>query len=577
MADPGRRFKDEPTEHASGPNQGAQDLADLRSILVGPDRRRVDALEARIDDPEARARDVGDVLPRVLLQHAQDPHFARAMAPPLEKALTASVRRDPKPLADALFPVMGPAIRKAVAAALAGMTDSLNRTLEHSLSWKSIQWRIEARRTGRTFGEVLLVKTLVYRVEQVFLIDRRTGLLLQHVHHGGDIQDADMVSSMLTAIRDFVQDSFKVADTDSLEALKVGDLSVWIEPGPHAVVAAVIRGSAPREYRQRLTEAVESIHLQFADALEQFKGDASTLEDARPVLEGCVDVQFRPEESKRRSGAVRILAGVAAVLVLSAGVVYYRAQARWTSYLSALKSEPGLVVLETSRGWFRHIVGGLRDPLARDPAALVAASGLSADSIDARWAPYYSLDPGFVVRRATSVLRPPTGVTLTVADGVLRANGAAPLAWVTDTVRVAPLVPGVARFDAASALEARLRGVTAAVDGVTIHFGRGSAIPVTTDRSTLVNLATNVRELNELAAALAVRYRIDEGTPEANLRLSRARAATVVAAVGPEAVSRIIMSVDGVGSREPAVPTAAGEDNPMNRRVTIRVGPAATE
>ena len=57
-------------------------------------------------------------------------------------------RSNPGPLADALFPVMGPAIRKAVAAALAGMVEALNRTLEHSLSWRSIAWRLEALRTG---------------------------------------------------------------------------------------------------------------------------------------------------------------------------------------------------------------------------------------------------------------------------------------------------------------------------------------------------------------------------------------------------------------------------------------------
>ena len=156
-------------------------LSALRDVLVGPERESLAALQARLDDREARARDVGEVLPTVLLQRAQDPHFARALTPPLEKALTAAVRRDPKPMADALFPVMGPAIRKAVSAGLAGMVESFNRAIEDSLSWRSVQWRLEARRTGRSFGEVVLLKTLIYRVEQVFLIDRRTGLLLQHV------------------------------------------------------------------------------------------------------------------------------------------------------------------------------------------------------------------------------------------------------------------------------------------------------------------------------------------------------------------------------------------------------------
>ena len=66
-----------------------------------------------------------------------------------------------------------------------------------------------AWRTGKSFAEVVLLNTLVYRVEQVFLIHAQTGLLLQHVVADAvTAQDADMVSGMLTAIRDFARDSF---------------------------------------------------------------------------------------------------------------------------------------------------------------------------------------------------------------------------------------------------------------------------------------------------------------------------------------------------------------------------------
>ena len=44
-------------------------------------------------------------------------------------------------LVDALFPVMGPAIRKAISEALSGMVQSMNRTLEHSISVQGLKWR----------------------------------------------------------------------------------------------------------------------------------------------------------------------------------------------------------------------------------------------------------------------------------------------------------------------------------------------------------------------------------------------------------------------------------------------------
>jgi OOP family OmpA-OmpF porin len=554
------------------------DLADLRDLIVGPEQRRIDRLQARLDDPDARARDVGEVLPNVLLQHAQDPHFTRAMAPPIEKALTASVRRDPKPLADALFPVMGPAIRKAVAAALSGMVDSLNRTLEHSLSWKSIQWRLEARRTGRSFGEVILLKTLVYRVEQVFLIDRKTGLLLQHAHHGDDVQDADMVSGMLTAIRDFVHDSFKVAESDALESLKVGDLSVWIEPGPHAVLAAVIRGAAPREYRQTLVDAVETIHLQFGEPLEAFNGDATPLADARSILEGCLESRFRPEEKRPKTRIAWSILGVIAIAGMIWAVLAYRANTRWMAFLTALRAEPGLVVVQSTREDGRYVVTGMRDPLARDPQSLLPA-GLAATAVEGRWSPFYSLDPAIVAARAQAVLRPPAGVTFNVRDGVLETQGPVTLEWVAEASRLAPLLPGITRYDAAAALAGMIADTTKALESRPVLFAKGAASPLPTERAALEALVTDLRRLDAIAAAAGARFTItivghtdNDGAPESNLPLSRARANAVMAVVNPANLPRLTVAAEGVGSSQPATANPSSEaDNQRNRRVAVRV------
>ncbi|HEX8026832.1 MAG TPA: hypothetical protein VF491_00145, partial [Vicinamibacterales bacterium] len=278
---------------ADGPATDAGDAGDaldtVRAILVGPEQRAIEAMRARLDDPAAQARDVAAVLPQALQLRALDGELARALTPPVQDAITASIQRNPKPLADALFPVMGPAIRKAVAASLTAMVESLNRTLEHSVSMQSFKWRLEALRSGRSFAEVVLTHTLLFRVEQVFLIERGSGLLLQHVHASGvGVQDADMVSGMLTAIRDFVGDSFTVTDQASLDAFHVGDLTVWIEQGPHALVAAVIRGTPPGDLRLLLQEATETIHLQLAHAFEAFQGDAHPFDAARPELEACL-------------------------------------------------------------------------------------------------------------------------------------------------------------------------------------------------------------------------------------------------------------------------------------------------
>ena len=139
---------------ASATDTPTAQFAELRTLLVGPEQRQLRALQTRLDDPVAQARDVSRVLPAAVELRTNDPHLKRALAPTIEESISASVRRNPQPLADALFPIIGPAIRKAIAATLSGMLESLNTTLEHSLSWRSVRWRLDARRTGKSFAEI---------------------------------------------------------------------------------------------------------------------------------------------------------------------------------------------------------------------------------------------------------------------------------------------------------------------------------------------------------------------------------------------------------------------------------------
>lgn len=566
--------QDQPAARGSG----SDGFAELRRLIVGREQDQIEAIEARLDDPDERRRVVADVLPHVLLEHTTDPRFTHALTPPVERAITASVRSNPGPMADALFPVMGPAIRKAVAASLSAMVESLNRTLEHSLSWRSLAWRIEALRTGKSFAEVMLLHTLVYRVEQVFLIERESGLLLQHVmEEGTDGQTADMISGMLTAIRDFVKDSFGVADQDGLEALKVGDLSVWIEQGPRAIIAAVLRGTAPRTYRAVLQQALERVHLEFADEFERFSGDTAPFEAARPTLEACRHTEYRASERPRRR-TLWVATGVAALLVVVWAGLWWRDRSRWQRYLDALEAEPGIVVVSTGRRAGRFTVAGLRDPLARDPGTLIAPMGLAAEDVETRWEPYVAAAPALAAARARRVLQPPDGVTVDVADGVLRVDGVATLSWIAEVGRLAPLIPGVERVELAAAAA---RAATADLARVTPLFVKGSAALSAGQEAVVRQLVASVEALGAFARAHEARFTLTlvghtdaDGAPEANLPLSRARAAVIRRALEPVAADRLSLVDEGVGSDDPAVASEREADKQRNRRVTVRVAVA---
>lgn len=561
------------------PNSAAaveDSFAELRALIVGPEQRDLLELQAHLLDPSVQTQDVSRVLPDAIALRASDPRLSGALAPLIEDGITASVRKDPQPLADALFPVIGPAIRKAIGHTLAAMMDSFNRSIEQSVSWRALQWRWIAWKTGKPFGEIVLLNTLQYRVEQVFLIHAETGLLLQHVtrDHGAS-QDPDQVSAMLTAIQDFVRDSFTVSAGGSLDAMRVGDLTVFVERGPHAVLACVVRGNAPHAIRRMFEEALEATHRQLAPELRSFQGDATPFERARAILDGCLVTEFRESKALRSRRRWLVAAAIAAIVAGAWLLSSVRDRQRWNAYVERLRAQPGIVILSSGRQGGKFFIAGLRDPLAADPLALISPSGLRADRVESRWEPYQALHASFVTSRAMDLLRPPAGVTLEYHDGLLAASGPATARWITDSERIAPALAGVRRFEYAGrdpelVIKDRLETLAVLFLKGTSAFAPGQAAVRT--------IADSLNELNETARVRGQRVQVEirghtdsDGSDILNGPLSQARAAELLTAITASRLDALEFSTRGVASTEPITAGGTEQEKQRNRRASIRV------
>ena len=91
-------------------SQQAGEWHRLRHLLFGTERESLNALSAKIGDRDSLARSVAGVLPEAIaLRARQDDRISHVLAPVVEESLQQSVRVNPQPLVDALFPIMGPA------------------------------------------------------------------------------------------------------------------------------------------------------------------------------------------------------------------------------------------------------------------------------------------------------------------------------------------------------------------------------------------------------------------------------------------------------------------------------------
>ncbi len=328
-------MQEPPDRAATGsPNNGsgAAEFAELRRILVGQDLDEIASLQKRLDDPAVRSGETGKVLPAAI-KSAHGKSLREALEPVFEKSFklrsaSGHFRRD--------LPRDRPGHPNLHRRRHRGIRRVPESDCRKS-AWRAIRWRIEARLTGRPFTEILLTRSLLYSVEQVFLIHRESGLLLMHVAaQSAVVKDADMVSGMLTAILDFVSDSF--AEGGQRLETPMSAAMLWMRSTDRARWRAV-GGTAPVELKGVFQSALDQIHEELFAPLDAFKqDDLSVFEPARPYLEKCLLGQKAPD--KRSHFALWLM--LAGVVALLAGLVFLqlRNQRRWDEYVAALRRQP---------------------------------------------------------------------------------------------------------------------------------------------------------------------------------------------------------------------------------------------
>jgi outer membrane protein OmpA-like peptidoglycan-associated protein len=572
--DPHRPHRD--SLSSEGRTSVDEDWTQLRTLLLSPEQTQLDEIRERLDNRGIQPREISRVLPEAFAMRGEtDQHLSNVLTPYVENGFVATIRKSPRTIVDAIAPILGPAIRQAIARALQSMTQSFNHSLDESLSTRGLRWRLEAWRTGRPFAEVVLLHTLRYRVEQVFLIHRETGLLLHHVAaEGAVVQDQQVLSGMLTAIQSYVRDSFGASPDQTLDHFRVGEWTVWIEQGSHAYVAGVVRGTPPETLREDFQAALDDIHAQQPDALTHFDGDAAPFKTTQTCLESCLHAHYEPPP---RPSVLKLwILGGAVILLLSWwGVMAYQAHARWSNLLVELGAEPGIVVTMAESTLTGYHLKGLRDPLAKDPSAMVVEAGLEPSGIRAVWSPYYSLDPQLVEARAHSILHSPKTVKLSVEGDTLVATGAASIEWARETRRLATLVPGISRYRDEGLVTISIPDLLERVNQTIVRFRSGSSIVEPSERAALGAVSMALRELDQAVSQSGQRVRLevlgstdDTGSVTRNIQLSEERARAVLVALGGEQLGDATTVIAGsVQSTDQRGSTGEARDR---RIVTLR-------
>ncbi len=436
--------------HSEGNLTDQDQLNSLRKLITGLGQKELERLQLLMTDPHEFSEEISELLPhaiRTLLSKGEI--TTDDLQPIIEETIQSSIQRNPRKLADILYPVMIPAIRKAVSEDIKKMLASVNASLESGFSIKRLKWRLQALFSKNSYAEIVLANSFVYHVSHVFLIHRDTGLLL-HEERSAEAEtlEANLVSAMLTAIRDFVKDSFKEKGSGTLEEIQVGSLNILIEQGPYAIVASVVEGQPPLDYRETLSETIEAVHYNHLNDLQQFEGETESFIHASRFLQNCLI-----QERKEKKGSVFPwpLFIIALLLLLSVIWIFYEKynrQSEFNNFVKQLDETPGYHITQAKMRFNTYTISGLKDPEASPIDAIIDENNLQGKKIIYSLSPYASLDEGLVLNRAMRQLNPPDEVEMTYyQSGLLKLSGKATADWVYATSKQYQYILGVIKLD----------------------------------------------------------------------------------------------------------------------------------
>ncbi|MEW6069775.1 MAG: tetratricopeptide repeat protein [Candidatus Thermoplasmatota archaeon] len=141
--------------------------------------------------------------------------------------------------------------------------------------------------------ESLLPSEEVTTVEEVFLIST-AGLLLAHIPKKEALIDRDVVGGMLTAIQDFVAQSFREKGR-GLEKLEYGRMTILFEHGVNVFVACVLAGKELPAVREDMTHALRNIEDQYGKILADWNGDISKIKGIEMNVKELIEKRYAPE------------------------------------------------------------------------------------------------------------------------------------------------------------------------------------------------------------------------------------------------------------------------------------------
>ena len=193
--------------------------------------------EERLRDSVARILD-GALREAEVQRHDQ---LSRALAPACRKTIKVELKNSQDEMVEALYPITGRLVKAYVASAMKDLMDQMNRRLENN----AVMLRLRSLTTGRSVAELALADSQRLTVDELFLVRRGSGELIQHWPETRGVNASDIhLSGVLTAINEFAGHAFK-DDGGNLRSFELDTFTVYLRASPTFLLVRMSRRAPP--------------------------------------------------------------------------------------------------------------------------------------------------------------------------------------------------------------------------------------------------------------------------------------------------------------------------------------------
>lgn len=129
-------------------------------------------------------------------------------------------------------------------------------------------------------------------VDEVFLMNTHGMLLKHYTRRLRPDQDEDILAGMLTAVQNFVRDSFDETG-GRLNEIRFENYDILISHSKNLVIAAIISTKKPERLRDQLKSATADIEAQYGEKIGHWSGDKAELGEVDLLMKKFLAGKYR--------------------------------------------------------------------------------------------------------------------------------------------------------------------------------------------------------------------------------------------------------------------------------------------